>query len=38
VINSVAGHVQKGNCPGRKHRIDVEAENVPLPKRRRKHK
>ena len=38
VINSVAGHVQKGNCSGRKHIVDVEAENVPLPKRRRKHK
>jgi len=38
VINSVAGHVQKGNCRGRKHKVDVEAENVPLPKRRRKHK
>ena len=38
VINSVVGHVQKGNCRGRKHKVDVEAENVPLPKRRRKHK
>jgi len=38
VISSVAGHVQKGNCRGRKHRVDVEEENVSLPKRRRKHK
>ena len=22
VINSVTGHVQKGNCPGRKHKVD----------------
>jgi len=29
VINSVAGHVQKH---GRKHKVDVEAENVLLPK------
>ena len=38
VINSVAGDVPKGNCRGRKNKINVEEENIPLPKRRRKHK
>lgn len=38
VINSVAGDVPKGNCRGRKNKIIVEEENIPLPKRRRKHK
>ena len=35
VINSVCGHVPKGNCHRSKHVIDVQAESKPLPKRRR---
>ena len=35
VINSVCGNVPRGNCRGSKHAIDWEAENKPLPKRRK---
>lgn len=38
VVNSVAGHVPRGNCRGRKNVSTIEEENTPLPKRRRKHK
>ena len=37
VINSVVGHVPRGNCRGRKNDCTIEEENTPLPKRRRKH-
>ena len=33
VINSVYGHVPKGNCRGWKDSTDWEAESKPLPKR-----
>ena len=35
VVNSVCGHVPRGNCRGRKESIDWEQENRPLPKRRK---
>ena len=35
VINSVCGNVPRGNCRGNKTNIDWEAENKPLPKRRK---
>lgn len=38
VVNTVSGHVPRGNCRGRKSQITVEDENAPLPKRRRQHK
>jgi len=38
VINSTAGYIQKENCRGRKDKVNVEAENVPFSKRRRKYK
>ena len=40
VINSVCGDVSRGNCRGNKcvHSLDIEKENIPLPKRKRFHK
>ena len=35
VVNSVCGHIPRGNCRGRKESIDWEQENRPLPKRRK---
>ena len=35
VINSVCGHVPRGNCRGSKTSIDWEEESKPLPKRKK---
>ena len=38
VVNTTAANVPRGNCCGRRGRINIEDDNTPLPKRRRKHK
>ena len=39
VVNSFCRNVSRGNCRGRQSGpMDMEKENMPLPKRRRKHK
>ena len=38
VVNSFCQDVSRGNCRGQIRKIDLEKENIPLPKRRKHHK